>query len=156
MVAYGIKKPSLKTDAEVQAHAAKTFDYSDEILRIESFTGEEEFPLGVNSLPTVRILDGGEVYELASDCTGDIGEFLKTIDLEGNLVKTGTYNDSLWNNQLRPIVNEDFVAPEGKTVAIFYASYLGKLNKDSTKGWLDSRSSNPELEFVLINCDIAN
>ena len=156
MVIYGIKQPEYTSNEEVVSYANKVLDYKGDILRISSYTGEEDIPFDITTLPTIRIMDSSTIYEFETSCTGDIDSKMELLNLdEEKLRVVRDYKRDEWGERLNSIKEENIATPEKMTVAIFYANYLGKLNKNHVDKWIESISLNNEVPFVLINCDLS-
>jgi hypothetical protein len=155
--AYGIKKPTPKTEAEIRASANRHGLMADSIysLPLENFAN-------FTSLPTIKLFSTHGTYipySATEDCPAPIPAFIS------NLRSDSTFKQDTSRAQL-PLVLSDFRNLQGESanisvakdadfvMVVYWASFVGKRNKDARE-WMQHAldNHNAKIQIINVNCD---
>ncbi len=164
--AYGIEQPQLES-----YHSLKSFldDYaieSEEIYVFKDTTTFNQFLKKGVSLPDANFFNKNKYFvdykTKNSSCNGEVGGFIEqlgNIDLLPNdsQIRLDGLVDGLVNAETNKDFSYEKKAPADAYIVIYWAKYLGKLNKTKILDWETKlRSINPsetKVRLIKVNVD---
>ncbi len=158
---YGIKKPKLETHASLVKNARKFGFDTTNMVTIGSKDWTEVFN-GANGIPNAEIFDSkGEYIEYRqadTSCTAGLFEFIPSLAPTVQYNKTGktTLQTQLekYRNLEGELVSSNYLQAADFYLVIYWASYVGRLNKDHVKIWEDMARANPKAKIQVIKVNL--
>lgn len=162
MKMYGIKKPAIETEASIKNYA---FQIGLDTFNIVSVNADDfRKTLSKRGVPEGLIFDksGNYLEYKESDTSCNAGLFIYIPELNSN----GSYNRSVKYNLTEEVSSlrnlkgqaiQEFNSSEYDFLLfIYWAKWVGKLNKDHVKEWqqLALDNKNAKIKTILINLDI--
>lgn len=156
MFAVGAEQPKYKTDKQVKKFTQNKLAYDGDILRLSSFSDEDKMPFAITNIPSVMIIEKGEINKFVSTCSADFSDIIQGYgkeDYEPQMDTTIIIED--WSKELYSMSGAT-VSFEEPTFVIFYATFIGgMLNKRDVLLWMDEITNKSNTPFVLVNVDIS-
>lgn len=156
-VALGVKNPSFKTDEEILKYSAKKLQVDSPIFRMKNYDGNIAIPLDVTTMPSIQYVVNDEVKELYTTCSADYFDFisspLSTLNALPTLrqVSSEELNQALYNCSDENVK----VSTKEPTFIVYYASYVGYLNKRDVLPWIKQIEGREDVNLILLNCDLS-
>ena len=150
----GAEQPKYKTDEEVKLYAQKVFDYDGNIIRVKSFNEDSSsVPFGIKSMPTLMLAENNCLNKFITTCSADYSKIIDDYNTNFRYTKVDTTMVLNGIDEiLYSISGEEFSLDE-PTFVIFYARFVGRLNKRDVLPWMDEIKAETDFPILLVNLD---
>lgn len=152
----GIESPEYKSDEDVKKYADKKLISDLAIYRMSELSRDDDFVLGVSSLPKLLYVSNEEIKNLGSTCPANVNSWIEApIEALNGLPKLRDASQEEVERSLYLLSGEQkAVSTDQPTFYIFYANYIGSMNKKKVYPWIEVLENRSDVNYILINCDI--
>ncbi len=163
MLIYGIKKPSRVSIMKIEQKAASLGLDTSMMYCIKP----EIYPKFLNelkSLPNIRIYDkAGNLHnyrENPEECKSTAEYFIRNLRRDAPFTYNRDSSFYLLPQQLEGLQKQPFfietLPAADYYIVVFWATFLGKLNKDYVVPWVSQAKNNydTKIQLINVNCDL--
>jgi len=153
-VIYGIEAPEYKSDAEVLNYAKKKLNIESSIYRVKEYEGQAT-ALDISTIPSMKYYYQNQIKELNETCVADYSTFINApLDSLNNLSNRYIVDLAEVEALLYDCSENKSSISDKPTFLIFYANYVGSLNKKNLIPWIEQLEKRNDVNYLLVNCDI--
>ncbi len=159
---YGIKKPKIETENTLRKYLKKK-DINDDNIYTVNYSDFKKINKQIDGIPEILIFENnGKLikYKNDNECNAKAFDFIENLSKTDSLRydKKTTLNNYL--NKLRDFNGKAIKMEKDNNIDfylfVFWAKYVGRLNKDHVKIWEEQANNNKrsKIKVVKVNLDI--
>lgn len=164
-VIYGIKKPSYLSQEKIQKSADKYeldhfdhYSFSSVTSYISYIQKAKELGLKNSINVILAFNDEGQYYQINDtiDCSSDYLGYVNGFPDEGSFTDKITFSQLFGDSLISNTAVDNPAELNSKFFVVTWASFVGKLNENSSKQWADSvmhKIKESDMKAIFINLD---